>query len=58
VNDECLDFRTNESVNAFEAGIIDPVKVTKSSLESAVSVVTAVISMGTLIIEEPDKDKK
>ena len=40
---------TGEPVNMVEAGIIDPVLVTKSALKNAVSVVTTIISADCVI---------
>lgn len=56
VEGQAFDFLSGKKVDAFDAGIIDPVKVTKSSLESAVSVVSTVLSVGSLIVEVPDKN--
>ena len=44
-----LDVVTSEPVNMVEAGIIDPVLVTKSALKNAVSVVTTIISADCVI---------
>ena len=44
-----LDVTTGEDVNMIEAGIIDPVLVTKSALKNAVSVVTTIISADCVI---------
>ena len=44
-----IDVRTGEEVNMIEAGIIDPVLVTKSALKNAVSVVTTIISADCVI---------
>ena len=44
-----VDVVTGESVNMIEAGIIDPVLVTKSALKNAVSVVTTIISADCVI---------
>ena len=49
-----LNGNTNHYVNAFEAGIIDPVKVTKSSLRSAVSVAGYVLTAESLVCEAGD----
>jgi len=35
-----------------EAGIIDPVKVTKTALKNAVSVATTFLSLDAVIVEE------
>ena len=44
-----VDVKTGEEVNMIEAGIIDPVLVTKSALKYAVSVVNTVISADCVI---------
>ena len=45
----CVDVVTGEAVNMIEAGIIDPVLVTKSALKNAVSVVTTIVSADCVI---------
>ncbi len=50
-------FKTKEWVNLFEAGIIDPFKVTRLALESAVSVAGALVSMECAIVQEEDITK-
>jgi len=47
---EGFDFRTGNVVNMFDAGIIDPYKVTRLALESAVAVTSAVIGMEVAIV--------
>ena len=44
-----IDVKTDEETNMVEAGIIDPVLVTKSALKNAVSVVTTIISADCII---------
>ena len=44
-----IDVVTGESVNMIEAGIIDPVLVTKSALKNAVSVVMTIVSADCVI---------
>lgn len=46
---------TGEYVDMLQAGIIDPVKVTRSALQNAVSVATMVLSTDTLITDSPDR---
>jgi len=43
------DVKTGEEVDMIQAGIIDPVLVTKSALKNAVSVVTTIISADCII---------
>jgi chaperonin GroEL len=45
-------------VDMFEAGIIDPAKVTKSALTNAVSVATLLLSTDALITTKPEKSKR
>lgn len=49
-----VDFRTGQKVNMFDAGIIDPFKVTRLALESAVAVTGALVSMECAIVQEED----
>lgn len=42
----------------FAAGIIDPVKVTRSALENAASAVSILLTTEVAIAEEPEKEKK
>ncbi len=49
---------TGEIVDMFEAGIIDPLKVTRSALQHAASVASMVITTETLIAELPEKEKE
>ena len=44
-------FRTSSHTDMFEAGIIDPVKVTKSALENAVSVASTLLTTNSAIVE-------
>ena len=44
-----VDVVTGTSVNMVEAGIVDPVLVTKSALKNAVSVVSTIISADCVI---------
>lgn len=53
-----IDFRTKKPVNMFDAGIIDPFKVTRLALESAVAITSGLISIETaIIIEEIGENK-
>jgi len=45
--------KTNEYVNLKEAGIIDPLKVTKTALQNAVSVASNYLMTGAAMIELP-----
>ncbi len=46
---------TGEYVDMLQSGIIDPVKVTRSALQNAVSVASMVLSTDTLISEIPEE---
>jgi chaperonin GroEL len=46
------DFVSNKIVNMIEAGIIDPVKVTKTALKNAISVATSILITNCAIIEK------
>jgi chaperonin GroEL len=49
------DAAKGEYTNMVEAGIIDPLKVTRSALENAASIATMILTTETLITEIPDK---
>ncbi|HKZ42710.1 MAG TPA: TCP-1/cpn60 chaperonin family protein, partial [Candidatus Hodarchaeales archaeon] len=49
------DARDKKIKNAFEAGIIDPVKVTRTALENAVSIAGLLSTAGGAIIYKKDK---
>ncbi|WP_027087651.1 chaperonin GroEL [Cohnella panacarvi] len=46
-----------EWVNMFEAGIIDPVKVTRTALQNAASVASVFLTTEAVIADKPEKDK-
>ncbi len=48
---------TGEFVNMFEAGIIDPVKVTRSALQNAASVAALFLTTEAIIADKPEKEK-
>ncbi|WEK54968.1 MAG: chaperonin GroEL [Candidatus Cohnella colombiensis] len=48
---------TGEWVNMFEAGIIDPVKVTRSALQNAASVAAVFLTTEAVIAEKPEPNK-
>ena len=52
-----LDFKSKEKINMFNAGIIDPFKVTRLALESATAITRDLISVETVITVE-DEDGK
>ncbi len=51
------DASKGEYTNMVEAGIIDPLKVTRSALENAASIATMILTTETLITEIPEKEK-
>ena len=48
---------TEEYVDMFEAGVIDPTKVTRSALQNAASVASLLLTTEALITEIPDRKK-
>lgn len=48
---------TGEWVNMFEAGIIDPVKVTRTALQNAASVASVFLTTEAVIADKPEKEK-
>lgn len=48
---------TNEYVNMFEAGIVDPTKVTRCALENAGSVASSILTTEVLITDTSEKTK-
>jgi len=55
VNGIGIDFKNKKYVNMFEAGIIDPFKVTRLALESAVAITSALVGMETTIITDDEE---
>ncbi|MBS1249736.1 MAG: 60 kDa chaperonin [Chloroflexi bacterium] len=47
---------TEEYVNMIEAGVIDPVKVTRGALENAASIAAMILTTEALIADEPSDD--
>ena len=47
-------FATGEFVDMFEAGILDPTKVTRSALQNASSVAAMVLTTESLVADKPD----
>src|SRR5690606_16019553 len=52
---EGLDAASGEYVNMFEAGIIDPAKVTRSALQNAASIAGLFLTTEAVIAEKPEK---
>ncbi len=49
-----INFATSEYVDMFEAGILDPAKVTRSALQNASSVAAMVLTTESLVADIPD----
>lgn len=45
---------TNQYVNLFEAGIVDPAKVTRRALQNATSIAAMTLTTGCIIAEKPE----
>ena len=52
--DEGYDALRGEYVNLVEAGIIDPVKVTRSALQNAASIAGMLLSTETVVVDKPE----
>ncbi|HEY3413796.1 MAG TPA: chaperonin GroEL [Armatimonadota bacterium] len=52
---EGLDASTEEYVDLVKAGIVDPVKVTRSALQNAASIANMVLSTECVVVEKPEK---
>ncbi|MEA5470848.1 chaperonin GroEL [Spirulina sp. 06S082] len=46
-----------EFVDMFEAGIVDPAKVTRSALQNAASIAGMVLTTECIVVDKPEKDK-
>jgi len=57
-NGKGYDARLDKYTNMIEAGIIDPVKVTRLALENAISVSKMLITTQAVVVEAPKKDDK
>ncbi len=53
-----LDVVSGQHVDMIKAGIIDPVKVTRSALQNAVSVAVMILTTECLITDLPEKEEK
>ena len=52
-----LNAATGEYVNMFDAGIIDPAKVTRSALQNAASIAALFLTTEAVVAEKPEKEK-
>ena len=50
------DFNTNQKVDMLEAGIVDPMKVTRTALENAASIASTLITMEVVVTDLPEKE--
>lgn len=50
-----FDARAEKFCNLVEAGIVDPVKVTRSALQNAASIAGMLLTTQTLVVEKPEK---
>jgi chaperonin GroEL len=51
------DVLANNYVDMLEAGIIDPVKVTRSAVENACSIAAMILTTSALVTDIPEKEK-
>ena len=51
-----LDAATGEYVNLVKAGVIDPVKVTRSALRNAASIASMLLTTDTLVVEKKEEE--
>jgi len=49
--DDCYDFLSREMTNAYQAGIIDPKKVTRCALENAASAAGTLLTTSHAIVK-------
>jgi chaperonin GroEL len=52
-----LDAATEEYVDMYKAGIIDPTKVTRSALQNAASIAALFLTTEAVVAERPEKEK-
>ena len=55
---EGYDFKNKKKVDMFEAGIIDPFKVTRLALESATAIASSLVGTETAIVAKKEKNLK
>lgn len=53
-----IDFKSKKIVDMFDAGVIDPFKVTRLALESATAIASSLVGMETAIITEDEPTTK
>jgi chaperonin GroEL len=52
-----FDAATNEFVDMFAAGIVDPAKVTRSAIQNAASIAGMVLTTECIVVDKPEKEK-
>ncbi|MDW8098622.1 MAG: TCP-1/cpn60 chaperonin family protein, partial [Anaerolineae bacterium] len=53
-----FDVMSGQYVDMFQAGIIDPAKVTRSAVENAASIAAMILTTEALVTEVPEKEKE
>jgi chaperonin GroEL len=53
-----FDAASNEWVDMFKAGILDPAKVTRSALQNAASIAAIVITAESAVVEKPEEEEE
>ncbi|RUR79604.1 chaperonin GroEL [Chlorogloeopsis fritschii PCC 9212] len=53
-----FDAVTNQFINMFEAGIVDPAKVTRSALQNAASIAGMVLTTECIVVDKPEPKTK
>jgi chaperonin GroEL len=52
-----FDASTNDFVDMFAAGIVDPAKVTRSAIQNAASIAGMVLTTECIVVDKPEKEK-
>ena len=52
-----LNAATGEFVDLIKAGVIDPVKVTRSALRNAASIASMILTTDTLVVEKKEQEE-
>ena len=55
--DRGYDAKTDQWVDMFKAGILDPAKVTRSALQNAASIAAIVLTAESAVVEKPEEDE-
>ena len=53
-----LNAATGDYVDLIKAGVIDPVKVTRSALRNAASIASMVLTTDTLVVEKKEEESE